>query len=194
MTATPLAAPERLLTIPNLLTGARLVAVPFFLAEAARGSFRTAFIVFVAAAVTDVVDGFVARRLNQRSRLGALLDPAADKIMMICGYLYFTFSLHVALRIPQWLTLIVFLRDFLIMVFAYLLFRRFGVTRFPPSRAGKASTVVQACALGAAIAVSAFGPGFRLIASILFPLALLVTLLSSGIYLRRAFLRLRAGR
>src|SRR5207253_6023829 len=67
------------LTVPNALTLLRLAIVPVFLVASFRGDFTLAFILFVSAAATDVIDGFVARRFNQRSRLGAVLDPAADK-------------------------------------------------------------------------------------------------------------------
>ena len=96
--------------------------------------FLAAFVLFITAALTDIFDGVIARRLNQRSRLGAILDPAADKIMLVFGYLYYTLAPNVTLiRIPGWLTFVVFIRDFLIMMFAYLLYTRVQVTRFPPS-------------------------------------------------------------
>src|SRR2546428_12511698 len=88
-----------MLTIPNLLTLLRLLLVPFFIAASIKGMFTVAFVVFVTAAATDILDGMIARRFNQRSRLGALLDPAADKTMMISGYLFYTFSNEPLLRI-----------------------------------------------------------------------------------------------
>ena len=75
-----------MLTIPNILTLARLVAVPVFLVASFRGHYLLALALFIGAAVTDVLDGMIARRFNQRSRLGALLDPAADKTVMVCGF------------------------------------------------------------------------------------------------------------
>src|SRR2546428_5539956 len=145
-----------MLNIPNALTLLRLLLIPVFLIASFRGLFRAAFVVFVSAAATDIAAGFIARRLNQRSRVGAILDPAADKMMMVCGYLYYTLAPNVSLRIPGWLTFTVFVRDFLIVMFAYLLYTRVQVTRFPPSAAGKISTVLQAITLGAVIAVDAF--------------------------------------
>src|SRR5438874_6938143 len=138
-----------MLTVPNALTLLRLFLVPFFLIASIRGMFTTAFIIFVSAAVTDIFDGMIARRFNQRSRLGAILDPAADKTMLVCGYLFYTLYGNVPhVRIPAWLTFTVFIRDFMIILFAYLLWTRVKVKRFPPSWAGKLSTVLQATALG----------------------------------------------
>ena len=176
---------SRILTIPNLLTLLRLIIVPFFLVASMRGMFVLALGLFVTAAVTDVFDGFIARRLNQRSRLGAILDPGADKIMMICGYLFYTFGDGVGVRIPTWLTFVIFIRDFLIITFAYLLYTRISVRRFPPSPAGKASTLLQAINLAATIAANGAIPQLRPALDILFRVTLVVTLFSAWDYLRR---------
>ncbi|HEV8660536.1 MAG TPA: CDP-alcohol phosphatidyltransferase family protein [Thermoanaerobaculia bacterium] len=174
-----------MLTIPNLLTLLRLLLVPFFIAASIRGMFTVAFVLLMSAAATDILDGMIARRFNQRSRLGAVLDPAADKTMMISGYLFYTFSNEPLLRIPGWLTFVVLIRDFLIIMFAYLLYTRVRVKRFPPSIAGKASTVLQAATLGTTIGVNAFVPSLLWLAEALFRIALVVTLYSSWDYLRR---------
>lgn len=175
-----------MLTIPNLLTLLRLLLVPFFIYASFHGMWTIAFVIFISAAVTDILDGFIARRFNQRSRLGALLDPAADKMLMISGYLFYTINSSMPMvRIPGWLTFVVFIRDFLIVMFAYLLYTRVHVRRFPPSPAGKTSTVLQAATLGTAIAVNAFLPQLLWLAWFLFRAALLVTLFSSWDYLRR---------
>lgn len=173
------------LTVPNVLTLLRLAMVPVFMVASFRGQFTLAFVLFVSAAVTDVIDGFVARRFNQRSRLGAILDPAADKTMMICGYLYYTVSANVQVPIPGWLTFTILIRDVFIVIFAYLLYTRVQVRRFPPSTAGKASTLLQAITLAAAIGANGFAPGLTKLAAVLFRVALAVTLYSSWDYLRR---------
>ncbi len=175
-----------MLNIPNALTLLRLLLIPVFLIVSFRGMFLTAFVLFIAAAVTDIFDGLIARRLNQRSRLGAIFDPAADKMMMIFGYLYYTLAPNVTLRIPGWLTFTVFVRDFLIVMFAYLLYTRVQVTRFPPSWAGKTSTVLQAVTLGAVIGANASLSGLQWLAELMFRIALLITLFSGGDYIRRA--------
>ncbi len=172
-------------TIPNLLTLLRLLLVPCFLVASVRGMFLAALVLFVTAAITDVFDGMIARRLNQRSKLGAILDPAADKTMMICGYLYYTFGSNVRLRLPGWITFTVFIRDFAILAFAYLLYTRMNVKRFPPSVYGKASTVLQALALGWNIGVNAFIPSLAWVTQILYRAVVVVTLYSGWDYLRR---------
>lgn len=174
------------MTIPNLLTLLRVALVPCFIGASIEGMYNVAFVIFVGAALTDILDGAIARRLNQRSRLGALLDPAADKMLMVSGYLFYTINTALPrVAIPGWLTFVVFIRDFLIAVFAYLLYTRVHVKRFPPSWAGKTSTVLQAVTLGCAIAVNGFLPNLMWLAQFLFHAALVVTLYSSFDYIRR---------
>ena len=176
-----------MLTIPNILTLARLIAVPIFILASLRGHYTLAFGLFVGAAVTDFFDGMIARRFNQRSRLGAVLDPAADKTIMVCGYLFYTLRDGLpVVRIPAWLTFTVFMRDFLIIAFAYLMYTRVRVKRFPPSWLGKTSTVIQAVTLATAIAVNAFLPGLLWLAEVLFRIPAVTTLVSGWDYGRRA--------
>jgi len=173
-------------TVPNLLTLFRMVLVPFFLVASMRGMWTLALALFVTAAVTDIFDGMIARRFNQRSRLGAILDPAADKTMLVCGYLFYTLTNKLPLvALPVWLTFVVFIRDFLIAVFAYLLYTRVHVKRFPPSWAGKASTVLQAGTLATVIAANGVLPQLLPFVQGLFRVALVVTLYSAWDYLRR---------
>ena len=178
---------SRLVTVPNALTVLRLIAIPFFVAATIAGQYNLAFALFVGAGVTDAFDGYIARKLNQRSSLGAFLDPTADKIMMFSAYILYTFRATIEHRIPVWLTLTIFMRDILIVFFAYLLYTRINVRRFPPSLAGKISTICQVTVVAAVIAANGV---VRIIADpllpFLIPAALIITLLSGFDYLRRA--------
>lgn len=182
-------------TIPNLLTLLRLFLVPCFIVATVRGMYTVALVIFVTAAVTDIFDGMIARRLNQRSRLGALLDPAADKTLMISGYVLYTLRDMPVLKMPGWLTFTALVRDCLIVMFAYLLYTRVHVKRFPPSWAGKTSTVIQAITLGAVIAVNAFAPppSFVWATEAMFRVALAITLYSAWDYLRKGEKLLEEG-
>jgi cardiolipin synthase len=173
--------------LPNILTIIRLLLVPCFLAASLKGMYLTAFVIFVSAAVTDILDGMIARSLNVRSRLGALLDPAADKTLMVCGFLFYTLADGLPLvRIPGWLTFTVLIRDFLIVAFAYLMYTRIQIDRFPPTAWGKASTLLQAVTLATAIAVNAFLPQLLPFVRLLFRVSLVLTLFSGWGYMRRA--------
>lgn len=173
--------------LPNLITTLRLLLVPCFLWASMEAMYVAAFTIFVSAALTDILDGWIARHFNVRSRFGALMDPAADKTLMVCGFLYYTFAAELpVVPLPGWLTFTVFIRDFLIAVFAYLMYTRVHITRFPPSIAGKASTVLQAVTLAATIAANAFAPVLLQFVEVLFRASLLMTLFSAWGYMRRA--------
>jgi cardiolipin synthase (CMP-forming) len=173
--------------IPNILTMLRLFLVPCFLGASMRGMYTVAFTIFVTAAVTDILDGMIARRLDVKSRLGALLDPAADKTLMVCGFCYYTFADGLPrVTIPFWLTFAVFVRDFLMVCFAYLMYTRVQISRFPPSAAGKTSTVLQAVTLATTIAANAFLPQVQALAEVLFRVSLFMTFYSAWGYMRLA--------
>ncbi|MEO8217855.1 MAG: CDP-alcohol phosphatidyltransferase family protein [Acidobacteriota bacterium] len=177
---------EGVWTIPNLLTFLRIALIPFFVVSSLAGHFTLALVLFVSAAATDALDGFIARKLDQRSRIGALLDPAADKTMMFCGYVVYTINGIALHRLPSWLTFTVFARDFLLVFFAYLLYTRVRVRGFPPSIPGKISTVLQVVALSVAIASNTMlAPLVVPMQVPVYALALAFTLYSGWGYLRR---------
>lgn len=98
---------RQLRTLPNLLSLLRLALVPVFLALIISGHSITAFLVLVVASITDYLDGYFARKLKQVTRIGALLDPAADRL-----YIFATlFGLAVTGAIPAWLPVVVIARD-----------------------------------------------------------------------------------
>lgn len=178
---------RRVLTIPNMISVGRLGLIPFFVAAALTGHHTLAFSLFVTAGISDIFDGWIARRFNQKSSIGAVLDPAADKIMMFSAYIIYTVDGSIGHRLPAWLTVTIFMRDLMITVFAYLLYTRIRVRRFPPSFAGKASTVVQIVTLAAVMAANgALAPvGLALLPPFSI-LALGMTLFSGLGYMRRA--------
>ena len=125
--------------IPNLLTAARLLAAPYILYLLWTGEYRTALVWFSIASATDVLDGFLARRLHAGSRMGALLDPVADKVLLSGSFL----TLGLRGIIPWWLMAVVLGRDLLILIFAIVALARKMRRDFPPSVWGKASTAAQ---------------------------------------------------
>jgi len=182
-----LANREPLFTVPNALTGLRLLLIPFFLNATWEGHFDLAFFLFVGAGVTDALDGYIARKYNQHSRLGAILDPAADKIMMFSGYALYTFLGTIPHRMPVWLTALLFARDIMIIFFAYLLYTRINLKRFPPSAAGKIATICQIVALSTTIAANTSllqVPAVPLLPAV-WRITLGVTFYSAWDYLRR---------
>jgi cardiolipin synthase len=127
------------MTIPNLLTLSRIFLVPSFLIAVIYRSFTTAFSIFVAAGLTDFLDGFFARKLNQYSLLGTFLDPIADKLLMAVSYI----SLAVVGLIPPWLSVVVVFKDLFIVIGAAVLYFVKGEVNPFPTRWGKQSTFLQ---------------------------------------------------
>ncbi|MEK6654814.1 MAG: CDP-alcohol phosphatidyltransferase family protein, partial [Thermodesulfobacteriota bacterium] len=100
------------MNIPNLLTLLRIIMVPVIVILLIQGSFLKALIVFIAASLTDALDGFLARVLHQQTVLGSYLDPIADKALLASSFV----TLSVLHIIPGWLTVIVISRDFIILL------------------------------------------------------------------------------
>jgi cardiolipin synthase (CMP-forming) len=138
---TPLTGPW---TLPNFITLVRLAALPFFLVCISDGRFGIALAIFVAAGLSDGVDGFLARRFDMTSALGAYLDPIADKLLLMTSYLFLAIPTYPATtKVPVWLAVMVLSRDFLLLLVGLLLILTSGKKRFPPSWAGKVTTVIQ---------------------------------------------------
>ncbi|MBD3413596.1 MAG: CDP-diacylglycerol--glycerol-3-phosphate 3-phosphatidyltransferase [Candidatus Aminicenantes bacterium] len=133
-----------IITAPNIISFFRLVLSPFFLYFILAGKTREAFLIFIIAISTDFFDGAVARIFNQKSNLGALLDPIGDKILMTVSYVALSIpSLNTPNVIPLWLTLAVIGRDIYIVLGALAAFKTLGRKNFPPTFSGKTSTVFQ---------------------------------------------------
>lgn len=133
-----------ILTIPNLLSIFRILLVPIFLWSMLNGRSFEALLIFFLAGLTDLLDGFTARVWHQRSKLGTVLDPAGDKLLMATSYIILTLpSVAAPNFIPLWLTLIVFARDLLIVTGAFIAFLSWRQKAFTPSFLGKITTACQ---------------------------------------------------
>jgi len=126
-------------TIPNLLTLFRLILVPFVAWRLAVNDVYWAFWLFALAAFTDLLDGYLARRFNQRSVLGAWLDPIADKAMLLT-----TLSMLIWLELlPIWLLAVVVVRDLVVVGGAAAYRRLTGGLDVQPTLSGKAATAME---------------------------------------------------
>lgn len=133
----------RPLTLPNFITLLRMAMVPFFVLAVSEKDYPLALWIFVVAGLTDAFDGFLARRMDMRSRIGAYLDPIADKMLITVAYIALTVPQGQAVVIPLWLTILALFRDFIIMLMAGVLYMVEGLREFPPSTLGKATTFSQ---------------------------------------------------
>jgi cardiolipin synthase len=137
----------RILTPSNQITLLRLVFVPVFAILVLEQHYRAALAVLTAAALSDILDGTVARLMKQESALGVALDPIADKILMTTGYLTLAFRGV----LPWWLTIVVLSRDVAILATALVISLVAGYRPFHPSLLGKASTAAQVFTLFVAV-------------------------------------------
>jgi cardiolipin synthase len=137
-------AKEKFWNIPNSLTLIRVVLVPIFALMLLQKKALGALIVIVLAGSTDVLDGLAARAWNQRTRIGTIIDPLADKLLLSTAFILMTVrSLGFSHVIPLWLTAVVIGRDFLILAGGAAIYCLRGPREFPPTVAGKISTVFQ---------------------------------------------------
>ncbi|MEL6784602.1 MAG: CDP-alcohol phosphatidyltransferase family protein [Pseudomonadota bacterium] len=126
-------------TLPNLITLARLFMVPLIVWALLSEQMGMAFAVFVIAGISDAVDGTIARYFNQQSAFGTVLDPIADKIMLVSVFVGLTYLGH----IPLWLTIMVVSRDLLIINGVMLAFVMAHDVEIKPLAVSKANTVAQ---------------------------------------------------
>jgi cardiolipin synthase (CMP-forming) len=142
---------SNVVTIPNLLTCLRMALIPVFASLLFYGYSGWALLVFLVAGISDGVDGFVARRFNQESELGTIIDPIADKLLMTVAFIVLALPnvLHPTrfLPVPFWVIAAVIGRDVLIVTVAGAINIMTGFHGFKPSWLGKLSTFVQVVAV-----------------------------------------------
>lgn len=129
----------RLINIANGLTTLRVLLVPVFAYLLIEGRFRYALLVFVVCGISDMFDGLLARWLHQRTLLGFLLDPIADKILMATSFVV----LAIVKVVPAWLTIMIVSRDLFILVGSVLILLLLGTGEIAVTGLGKANTIVQ---------------------------------------------------
>ncbi|MBI3667128.1 MAG: CDP-alcohol phosphatidyltransferase family protein [Acidobacteria bacterium] len=131
------------LNLANQLTLFRLFLIPLILIAMLYGRHGLALALFLAAAVTDGIDGLVARRMNLKTQLGAYLDPIADKLLLSSSF----FILALIHSIPWWVTILVLSRDVIILATSLVLTLATQIRDFPPSILGKMNTAFQVSAV-----------------------------------------------
>ena len=132
------------LTTANQLTILRIVFVPVFIILLAYHEVGWALSTFVAAGVTDVLDGVIARRFRQKTSIGAVLDPLADKLLMISSIILLSLpQMEFVNSIPRWLMILIIFRDVFILLVSAIVVLMLGWRVFTPSLYGKASTFMQ---------------------------------------------------
>ncbi len=139
------------MNLANKISVFRILLIPFFIACVLYYSPQKDYLrfwalgIFTLAVVSDAIDGFIARNHKQKTELGTILDPIADKLLLICAFISLSFikNLPDGLRIPAWVVLIVISRDIIIILGATVLHLVTGKLKVNPSWLGKATTFFQ---------------------------------------------------
>jgi cardiolipin synthase len=161
--------------LPNLITIARLALTPVFVLLVNDEDYALALLVFGVAGVSDGIDGFIAKRFHFESRLGAILDPAADKILLVSAYVMLTVLGH----LPLWLVIVVVFRDLLI-VGGYLVYTSmYGPVHMRPSVLSKFNTLMQITLVVVVLLAQAIGAAYDTVIRLL-AYAVLATTVASG--------------
>ena len=167
------------MSIPNLISLARIILVPIVVWAITSGEMLVAFALFLAAGISDAVDGFLAKRFHMTSELGAYLDPLADKALIVSIYI----SLGIAMALPIFLVILVVSRDIMI-VSAFLLSLLVGKPMpIRPLMVSKANTAAQIVLAVLVLAEQAFGFHVALASQLVIALVAILTLLSIAFYL-----------
>jgi cardiolipin synthase (CMP-forming) len=167
------AAESRIWTIPNLLSMLRLALVPPFLVLIIVGDYVAALIVLIVASFSDLLDGYLARRLNQVTRLGQLLDPAADRLYIFAALL----GLAANGLVPWWIVIVIVARDVCLLVLGVVLANH-GYGPLPVHQLGKVATF----ALFFGVPVIMLGLAFPAVAPVSEPVGWAITLWGAFLY------------
>lgn len=167
------------MTVANMITILRFLLVPAVVYWLLSGEWRLAFAGFVIAGISDGVDGFVARRFNQRSKLGGYLDPMADKLLLVSVFVVLGFMGE----LPLWLVIAAVSRDGLIVCAVVLATVMGTPVEMKPLMVSKANTAAQIVLAAVVLAELAFAADFGLLRSALIILSALLTVASAAAYL-----------
>jgi len=177
------------LNLPNLITIARILVVPVVVWAITQRQMQIAFLLFVAAGASDAVDGFIAKRFNMASELGAHLDPLADKALIVSIYV----SLGITKDISPWLVILVVSRDILIIggvMLAWFLDHPMTVKPLLVSKLNTAAQIVFACLVLASLG---FGFDAKVLQTVLMWTVAALTLISVGFYVREWWRHMNAA-
>jgi cardiolipin synthase (CMP-forming) len=132
-----------MITTATFFTIIRIILTPFIVHAMIKQSWQTAFFLFMIAALTDMLDGFCARLWNEKTVLGACLDPIADKILILSIFFTLAFVQSPLFSIPLWFVVLILIKELVLIIGVVILFLMKGRIDVKPSSLGKITTLVQ---------------------------------------------------
>jgi cardiolipin synthase len=175
------------MNVPNSLTILRILLIPVFISLLVYERYTSALVALLVAGVTDALDGTIARVTNQRTELGAYLDPLADKMLLTAGFV----TLAVLHLIPLWIVIVIVSRDVIITIGTLLVHLTQAKVEISPTLLGKATTLLQLSYLVLVVVLAAREMAVATAQPLLFAMVL-VTVVSGLHYLYRGFTQLGA--
>lgn len=132
-------------TLANKISILRIILIPFFITAAAYSRMDIALIIFMLAVISDGADGFIARTFNQKTQLGTILDPVADKLLLISAYICLSIVGNIPqyLKMPPYVPILVISRDAIIVIGSIIVYVIKGNIKIAPSILGKVTTFFQ---------------------------------------------------
>jgi cardiolipin synthase len=176
------------MNVPNSLTILRILLIPVFIGLLVYERYEYSLAVLLIAGITDSLDGTIARVANQRTRLGAYLDPLADKLLLTSGFITLS-ALHL---VPLWIAILVVSRDMMLLTGTLLARLTESRVDISPTLLGKGTTLFQLAYLVLVVTLTARHMDLRLLQPLLY-LVVGFTVLSGFHYLYRGFTRVSAG-
>ncbi|MBI4684974.1 MAG: CDP-alcohol phosphatidyltransferase family protein [Nitrospirae bacterium] len=129
----------RVLNLPNTLTIMRIVIIPVFITAIIYKRYDYALYLFIVAALTDTLDGLIARLTNQKTAIGTFLDPLADKFLLVTSFIFFSMNGW----LPKWLTITVISRDVIVIIGWVIIYLITNTSSVEPTVTGKAAIAMQ---------------------------------------------------
>ncbi len=175
------------MTVPNLITILRIILVPIFIIYMINNRISAALVIFIIASTSDALDGFIAKVFHQKSKLGAYLDPLADKILLMTAYI----TLAIFKMIPSWLAVLTISRDVIILLGVLVLYLNSYPVKINPSILSKATTCIQVATI--LIVLSHSNLNIEFLRIYFFWLAAIFTVASGLQYIRNGLIILSQG-
>ena len=168
------------MNLANWISTLRVILIPFFIAAIVYSRMDIALVLFIFAIISDGVDGLIARALKQKTRLGTILDPMADKLLLVSAYICLMLVDHIPphLKIPAYVPIVIISRDVIIVLGSIVVYVIKGDIKVSPSIAGKVTTFFQM------ITIVAILIGFRH-SNILWNIAVVMTAISGVDYIMK---------
>lgn len=130
---------KTLFNLPNSLTILRIILAPFFMWAMLVSDYIAAVIIIFIASITDFLDGFLARKLNMQTQIGAIIDPLADKVLIFCSIIALLIKFH----FPLWIGIVIMSRDIILLIGGLIFFMNHKSQSLRPNIFGKVSTFFQ---------------------------------------------------